>query len=289
LSLNTFLNWALIYGHLGLPAMGVEGSALATLISRIVEVVLTVFNALRYERFKLKIKLLLRPGIIITKDFARYSAPVVINETLWSVGFSMYAVIIGHLPGAAAAVAAYTIALTLERLISGAYFGVGSAAAVLVGVPLGSGDRDRAYTAGITVIWLALGFSIVLAALLLVLTNILIAPYILPLFINSEETMRISKFMLMVLSVAMPFKAFNFSVIVGVLRGGGDVRIGVLLDIGCMFGFALPLAALAGWVFGASVFLVYLFINSEEVVKSIFVYWRLTQKKWLKNVTRELT
>ena len=285
-SINTLLNWLLIYGHLGFPALGVEGSALATLISRVVEVVLTAFNAFRYERFRLNLKLMLRPGLVIVKDFARYSAPVVVNETLWSAGFSMYAVIIGHLPDAVTAVAAYTIAITLERLISGIYFGVGSTAAVMVGMPLGSGDKEKAHSAGITLLALTLGFGIVLGLLMLLLTNLLIEPYIFPLFVSSDETIRIGKFMLIVLAVAMPFKSFNFCAIVGVLRGGGDVKAGAMLDLCTMYAVSLPLSALAGLVFGAPIYLVYLLINSEEIIKSVLSFWRLSKKKWLQNVTR---
>jgi len=287
LSMNTFLNWVFIFGHLGLPALGVAGSGLATLISRVAELILTSFNAMRYERFRLHMKLLLKPGILMAKDFAKYSAPVVVNETLWGIGFSMYAVIIGHMPNAAAAVAAYTIALTLDRLASGFYMGIGNAASVSVGIPLGTGDKDRAYTAGITVLSLSAGFGIFLGIGMLLLTNFLIAPYILPLFVHSVEVVRIGKFMLILLAVMLPFRSYNYSIIVGILRGGGDVKAAALLDTCTMYGLTLPISALAGLVFGAPVYLVYLIICFDDIVKLFFTSWRLSQKKWLKNVTRD--
>ncbi|MDR2648478.1 MAG: MATE family efflux transporter [Clostridiales bacterium] len=288
MAVNTFLNWVMIYGNLGFPAMGVAGAALATSISRIAEASLTVIYALRSERFRLNIKLILRPGLIIAKDFARYSAPVVINEGIWSFGFSLYAVIIGHLPNAVTAVAAYTIALTIERLLSGVYFGIGGAAAVLVGTPLGAGDKEKAHAAGVTMLALTFGFGLCLGLIMLLLTDVLIAPYIFPLFATTEETLQIGKFMLRVLAVSMPFKAFNFCVIVGVLRGGGDVKAGVALDISTMYLVALPFSAIAGLVLGAPIYIVYILISSEELVKSFLSYWRFSQKKWLRDVTRQV-
>ncbi|MDR3120661.1 MAG: MATE family efflux transporter, partial [Clostridiales bacterium] len=281
---NTFLNWVLIFGKFGFPAMGVEGAALATLIARLIEVSITAAYALRTDRFRLDLRLILRPGFVIFKDFLRYSLPVVINETVWGIGFSLYAVIFGHMPNAVEGVAAYTITQTIDRMLSAAYFGVGSAASILVGAPLGAGDREKAHTAGVTMLTVTFIFGIVGGLLLLLATVFFVIPVLFPLFRAADETLRIGRTMLFISAVVMPFRAFNFCNIVGVLRGGGDVRAGVFLDVGAMYGVALPLAALSGLVFRAPVIVVYACISLEEVVKLFFGYWRFSQKKWLRNV-----
>ncbi|MDR1440088.1 MAG: MATE family efflux transporter [Clostridiales bacterium] len=285
---NTFLNWVFIFGNLGAPAMGVKGAALATLLARMLEFAAAAAYASRCTRLRLDFRAMIRPGVVIFKDFLRYSAPVAVNETVWGFGFSLYSIIIGHMPNAVAGVAAYTITLTIERLLSAVYFGVGSAASIMVGRPLGAGDREGAHTAGVTILCMTVLFGVVASLAMLAISMFIVIPLVFPLFGASEETMAFGRHMLLIMSIATPFKAFNFCNIVGVLRGGGDVRAGVFLDMGAMYGVALPLGAVAGLALNASVTVVFMLFNLEEIVKLFFGYWRFSQKKWLRNVTREM-
>lgn len=285
--LNTFLNWVLIFGKLGFPAMGVKGGAYATLISRIIEFIVTFSYAFRTRRFRLNLKAILHPGWIIFKDFLKYSLPVVTNEFLWGLGFSLYTVIIGHMPNAIESVAAYTITLNVERLLSAVYFGIGSAASILVGKALGANDKEGAHMIGTTMVSLTFVCGIVAALLMLVLSHAVVIPYIFPLFGAGELTKAIGSIMLTIVSISIPFRAFNFCNIVGVLRGGGDVKAGMLLDVGSMYLVSLPIAYITAFVIGAPIITVFLFIHAEEVVKFIFGLIRFCQKKWLRNVTRE--
>ena len=107
---NCAFNWVLIFGKLGFPELGLEGAAYATFAARIFEVIFVSIYALFVDkRIPLMPKKLLRPGKIIAKDYIKYATPVVINETLWSFGYSMYAVVFGHMQDAADIVAAYSI------------------------------------------------------------------------------------------------------------------------------------------------------------------------------------
>jgi putative MATE family efflux protein len=288
MALNTFLNWVMIFGKLGFPAMGIEGAALATVTSRVAEFLITAYYARARSSFRLDFRAILRPGVAIFKDFLKYSVPVIVNDAVWGVGFSFYAVIIGHMPDAVSGIAAYTITLTIERVLSAAYFGAGSAAAILVGKPLGAGDPEAARTAGTTMLLVTFLLGLAAGALMMALSLTLVEPVLFPLFGATEETRRIGGKMLIFLSIATPFKAFNTCNIVGVLRGGGDVRAGAILDLSAMYAVALPASALAGLVFGAPVLVVYALMNLEEVVKLFFGYWRFNQRKWLRNVTRDL-
>ena len=118
MAINVFLNWVLIFGKLGAPAMGLEGAAIATLISRIIEfLMVAVYMLFIDKRIPLMPKKMLKPGKIIAGDYIKYATPVVINETLWSTAYSMYAVVYGHMQGASDIIAAYSVTGSIERII----------------------------------------------------------------------------------------------------------------------------------------------------------------------------
>ena len=121
-ALNIFLNWVLIYGKLGAPMLGCAGAAVATLISRAFEVAVLCVYANVSRRLPLMPRALLHPGRVIAKDFARYALPVVCNECLWSLAFSLYTVIMGHMADNTPILSAYTIAGNLQRMMTPASF-----------------------------------------------------------------------------------------------------------------------------------------------------------------------
>ena len=121
---NTFLNWMLIFGNLGAPAMGVEGAALATLISRGVELVILAVH-IKCSRFlSLKPGLLLRPGMEMARRFVRYGGPVVCNETMWGLGTGIIPTIMGHMENSQEILAAYTLAGNVEKICMVLGFGI---------------------------------------------------------------------------------------------------------------------------------------------------------------------
>lgn len=285
---NTVLNYAFIFGKLGAPAMGVAGAALATLIARAIELIITAVYALVNTRFKLCFPRLLVPGRAIVADFVRFCTPVVANETLWGVGFSLYPIIIGHMPGSESGVAAFTIAQSIERISSCFYFGVGHAAAIIVGKRLGRGEAESAYPVAKRLIFLAFFSGVAAGLLLLLLVLSIVEPVLLPIFKASGETAALVMSMLMITCIAVPARGVNFTVVVGILRGGGDVTAGMLIDIVSMLVIAVPLAAVVGLVLEWGVVWVYGVMCAEEIWKFFASTWRFRQRKWIRNVTREM-
>ncbi len=287
--INTFLNWVLIFGKFGAPKMGVAGAALATVIARFIELIITVVYASRCKRFKLKLSVMLHPGKLIFSDFLRYSAPVVLNETLWGIGFSIYPVIIGHLVNASAAVSAYTISGNIERLLSVFLFAVGNAAAVIIGKALGSGksNPDQVFRMGFCLMMISIYGGIAGCLLICALNLTVIGPYILPLF-KLNEASGLAQTMLYITALGMPLRAIGTTGIVGVLRGGGDVRAALLFDTLPMYFFGIPLAAFLGLTLHMSVVWVYVVMNGEELIKASLIMWRLMSRKWIRNVTRDM-
>lgn len=316
---NTILNYVLIYGKAGFPAMGVEGAALATLISRALEVVLAVIYAVRNDTLRIEWKLLIRPGWVMFKDFVRYTAPVVINETAWGLGFSLYSVIIGHLPDSAVGLAAFSLTQAVERVVSGLYFGVGHAVGIMTGHRLGehvqppsqtessqieSSQTDvlqegvspngiDAHMMGIyrlirTLLSWAVAAGAIAMGLLFALVNMLVVPVIFPWLETPPEVIYMAWLMLLMMAVTLPVRAYNFTIIVGILRGGGDVRAAMYIDLFSMYLFGLPLALLAGFGLKLGALGVMMVVNIEEFFKIPITTWRFRAKRWLKNVTREI-
>ena len=287
MTLKTFLNWVFIYGMFGVPAMGIRGAATATLLARTFEFLLTSRFALFNKQFKLQFREMFRPGKTITMDYIRYSLPVVINESIWGFGSSMYTIILGHLPNAMEALASYAIIMNVERMVSSFHTSLSHVAAMLVGKELGADRKDSAYQTGLTMATLTAGMGACSGSLIALLSQILILPYVFPFFGASASTQAVGSSMILIAALSMPFRAMNFGGIVGVLRGGGDVKAAVAIDLGAMYGVGIPLTWLAGMYFGAPVPVVFFAMQMDEIAKAVMVVLRLRSKKWLRNITRE--
>lgn len=288
---NVFFNWVFIFGKLGAPALGVEGAALGTLLARGIELLIVIGYLIFYKKkpFKLEIRHILRPGITIFRDYLKYSAPVLLNETLWGLGASVYPVIYGHMNAASDIVAAFALAGNMERILTVAVFAMAHSAAVIIGTAVGSGgSRDEVLGLGKTVSLISTLVGFASGMLLLIFTFAIIRPVVFPVFNLTQNSQRIAMIFLIVSGCMMIFRAFNTTLIVGILRGGGDVKFGMYLDVAVMYFWAIPLGALAGLVFHIDFLWVYLFIVSEEFIKSAIGFIRFKSGKWVKNVTREL-
>ncbi|MDR0325149.1 MAG: MATE family efflux transporter [Oscillospiraceae bacterium] len=286
MSVSTILNYFLIFGIGPFPELGVRGAALATLLARILEIGVTFVFSARDTRFIMKPRLMLRPGRVLWKDYLRICLPVIGNEALWGLGFSLFPIILAYMPSNASGVAAYAIALNIERVAAALYFGVGHAIAVVVCKELGSGRKEGMYAMGKALLRRVLVAGSVAGGLLAVLTAFIIAPYMIPLFAESTETEQLARLMLLISCIAAPARAVNFTIIVGILRGGGDTKAAMIIDIISMYALAVPLAALAGLVFQWGALAVFCVMVFEEVWKFAVAWWRFKQKKWIRDVTR---
>ena len=284
---NTFLNWVLIFGKLGLPALGVYGAALATLLARSLELAITLCYALKNKRFPLQVKCLLRPGRLLLGKFFKYSTPVVINETLWGVGTSLYAVIMGHMENSASILASQTIAKNATDLFAIMGFALASAAAVIIGKEIGMGsDREIVYRRGAILCQLSVIAGAVMGGLMVLATFVLVIPHVYPLFHLSEQSASIATMMLVMRSCALPVIYFCSVIIVGVLRGGGDVRAATIIDIVPLWVLAIPGAALAGLVLHLDIVWVYICtLFLDHPVKIVMGAYRFRSKKWIRDVT----
>ena len=286
--LNVFLNWCLIFGHCGLPAMGVAGAALATLLSRAVQLIAVLLYALRDKRIPLSPRLMLRPGLVISRDFFRFSLPVVINETLWGFSQTAYTVVMGHMADSTRILSAYTLSGNLDRLLSVGLFAMGGAAAIIIGRDIGraGSTEDGIYHEAVQLNKLALVIGLISSSLILLLRTFAARQLIFPLMGLSSSAGDICMYMLLVSACLQPVRALVMTNVVGVFRAGGDVNAAALIDLLPLYLVALPLTAICAMVLGAGIHVVALTMYTDEVIKGFIILRRFPSRRWINNITR---
>jgi len=282
---NTFLNWILIFGKLGAPKLGIEGAAIATLISRCVELVIMFVHIARSKHFVLDVPSLLHPGREAAVKLFTYATPVILNETLWGIGTGLYPTIMGHMENSTEILAAFTVAGNIEKLALVALIGLSATAAIIIGREIGAGRQRTVYDVGLALNVLSTGVGLVVGLVMLALSWTLVPRYIFPLFQLSHSTSRIALTMLTMIAVMMAPRAFNFTNIVGVLRGGGDVRAATVIDLLPLWLVSIPAAALFGLVLKWGVFWVYVAISLDQLVKFFLGICRLRSGEWINDLT----
>lgn len=285
--LNIFLNWLLIFGSLGAPRLGVPGAALGTLISRAMEAAAVAVYIRLDRRLPLFSALILHPGRVIRRDFMRFSLPVVLNELLWSTGMSLYTVIIGHMPNNTPLLAAQTIAANLDRLLTVALLACSGAAAVVIGRELGRGRQDQAYGKAVALNYIAAAVGIASTGLVLLTRFHLAERFLFPFMRLEPAAVDTALYMLTVIACIIPIRALTLTNLVGILRGGGDVRFTTIVDTAFLYGLSIPATAVAALILGQDIRVVYPLMYLDELAKIIICLRRTKSRKWINNVTRE--
>jgi putative MATE family efflux protein len=281
LSINVGLNVVLIFGAGPFPALGVQGAAIATVASRLVEMaILLTASYSRSYAMAGSLQELFGFNLAFARRFLVIALPVIVNEMLWALGVTAQNVIFART--GTEAIAAFNITNTVSQLAWVFFIGVGNGAAVLIGKKIGEGsDATARRYAGLLVRFAPLSAAAI--ALFLVPMSWTL-PY---LFKVSPEVLGITGGMFALLALSYPFRAFNMSMIIGVCRAGGDTVFSVVYDIVFMWLVSLPLAAAASFAFGAPVWLIYLCLCVEDPLKMTLGLARLRSGKWLRDVTAE--
>ena len=277
LIVNAVLNYILIYGHFGLPALGVTGAAIATTVARIFETLILFIFMLKG---KSKIRLRLRHFKVkkhFIPEYIRTVLPVIGNETMWGLGISAYSSIFGHMNDSI--VAARQISGNLEQILTALCFGLGNAAAVVIGKKIGEKNQQGAllYSKKFAIISIVTGF--IIGVIMIIST-----PLFLSFFSVSNATKEYATILIVVTGIFMSVKMFNYMNIVGILRSGGDTRFCLILDVCTVWGIGVLSVFLAASVFKAPFIILALCLVSEELVKAIFGVKRFISKKWLNDL-----
>ena len=279
IAINVCLNYTFIFGHFGAPALGVVGAALATLIARAIEVCLVLgYTYGTHSPIAGRLSELFGWPREFTGKFAQTAAPVIANEFMWGLGTTMYSLAYGRMGDDA--VAAITIATTIQDIVVVLFQGLSAATAVILGNELGAGKLKRAERYATNFFILQFLVTLAAAAVVLAIRSPLIGLYnITPQVANDVRTC------ILVFALYMPAKMFNYVNVVGVLRSGGDTKMCFFLDTSGVWAIGVPLAFLGALVWHLPIYWVYALVMLEEVYKMILGYIRYRQKKWLKNLT----
>ena len=279
---NCALNWVLIFGTLGFPALGVVGAAIATGIARIVEASIVLIYAYRDDS---PVASSLKELFIIDKDFVgvyfKVSYSVILNEIIWSLGITAYSVIYAKI--GISEVASMQIATTINNLFMVMGIGVAVAASIVVGNQIGSGDEEKAIESAFK-----LGVLAPIIGTIMGIALYVAAPYVVKVFIVEAGTITSTITVLRIMACVAPLRFFNVVMIVGVFRGGGDTTYSMVVQSGVMWLLSIPMGYVAAVYFGLSLPEVFFIICLEEVFKLAFEAYRLRSKKWIKNVVNEV-
>ena len=278
--LNILLNAVFIFGLFGAPKLGVTGVAIATASSRLIQLVACVIVSLLSKDVKLNPAYMFIRSKTLLNDFIHLSLPALGNDLSWSVAFSMYSVILGHL--GTEAVAANSLVTVVRNVGSVFCFAIASAGTILLGRVMGQEEleKSKSYASRMlkmTVVAGAVGGVIVLA----------VTPFVLRFAFLNDTAMHYLKYMLLINSYYIMGSAVNTALIAGVFRAGGDTKFGLICDTIDMWVYAVPLGFFAAFVLKLPVLWVYFLLCTDEFVKWPWVIRHYRKGEWAKNITRE--
>lgn len=278
--LNIILNAVLIFGLLGVPALGVRGAAWATSIARGVELAWSAWATRRRHVVLVRWDRIFQRERVLAGDFWKYTKPVLAASMVWGIAFTLYSVIIGHM--GTDAVTANSIVSIAKSLLSCLIRGVGGGAGILIGNLLGAGELEKAREYGGRLTRLAILIGCLSGGLLM-----LLSPLIVRLVGYGDTASRYLQGMLLFCGVNMAFQAVNHVVLDGIFCAGGDSRFDMVGNIGAMWCFSVPMGFLAAFVLKLPVLAVYCIVNMDEIVKIPAVYLHYKKYIWVRNITRQ--
>lgn len=279
--LNIVLNYWLINGGLGVPALGVEGAAWATTISRGFQAALLLYM-LHYLKLPISIKKkdikLLSRG----KDWKKMInivLPMMFSFGLWSIGSFCYQLIYGRMGTQELAV--ISMLLPIEGMFLSLFFGIASACSISVGQHLGASRMEQAWQTAKLFSWLSPVIALLVGLFVILFSEYLLSPY------SKLEltTLRLADQVLITMALLSWMKVTSMTFAMGILRAGGDNKFVLMTDMIGMWLISLPLTYLSAFHWQLGLVLVVVTAYSEEIAKSALFAWRVKSKKWMKNIT----
>ena len=277
--INICLNTVLIFGFLGAPKLGIVGAAYATVTSRIVELIWAFFAVRHHSSVEIRWSGILHTDKTLTMDFWHYTFPVLGAALVWGIAFSLYSVILGHM--GSDAVAANSIASIVKSMVQCVIRGVSAGAGILVGNLLGANELEKARNYGGRITRISIVIGIVTGTVL-----ILLSPLVSGLAPMSDTAREYLQFMMIVLGFNLMGQSVNTTVLDGIFCAGGDSQFDMKGNLGAMWCFSVPLGFIAAFAFHAPVWLVYIIISLDEIVKLPAVYIHYKKYVWVRNITR---
>ena len=281
LIINVFLNAVFIFGLFGAPKMGVFGVAIATLIARCVELVICLVDFLRGTVLIPDLKLLFGHHAELQKDFFKYAGPALANDLIWTLAFSTYSIILGHMNEDI--VAASAVATTIRDMFTTVCFGISSGGTILIGKTLGAGDMDKAKKDASLLCRITFVSTAIMGIILVVVRH-----PVMGLFHKlTQQSYEYLDIMMLISGYYIIGQTMNTLLIAGIFRAGGNSKFGMICDTVTMWCVSVPLGFLNAFVFELPPMVVYFVLCLDEFWKIPVVYRYYKSYRWLKNITRD--
>lgn len=279
---NIFFNWIFIFGKFGIAPMGIKGAATGTLIARIIECIIICIYIFGFDkRISFNIKYIINKDTQLFKDYLKYSSPVVANELAWSAAISIQAAILGKLSNQI--LAANSISMVLQQLAMIISIGIANAGAVVIGKRIGQGDIQGARKDGA----LLMNWSIIIGSIGMIMVLLLRKPFASLYTKVDTATKLLAQDQMIIVAVIVLFATINCCSIVGVLRGAGDTKFAMKVEMIALWLIALPAGLICGFVIKAPILVTFSFLKIDEFIKSFIGFIRTKQAKAYRSVTRE--
>ena len=278
--INACLNYCLIFGNFGFPELGIVGAAIATLVSRITELVIILVYVLAIDK-KLNAKLweLLCVDWTYLRDYIKVAMPMVVNLTLWGVAQAAQAAILGHIN--ATVIAANSIAIVIFQIFAVVGMSSGNVSSVMIGKTIGEGQLHlvRSYSKTMQGIYLIIG--VVFGGLLFLLKDPIIGFYTV-----SDETKTLASAFLTVLSITTIGTCYEYPVAYGIIAGGGVTNYAAWADNLFMWLFTIPFAFLSAFIFQWPPVITFVFLKADQLLKCIPHFIVCNRYRWVRILTR---
>ena len=280
LGLNVFLNYLLIFGAAGLPAMGIRGAALATAIARGIELLICIVDSRVQNCFPADSEHIFHIPNELIADFAHYSLPALVNDMLWAFAYNMNSVIMGHL--GSDIVAANSVVTVARDLITTVGFGISAASSIMLGKLIGAGKKELAKKTAERIFRLTFLVSLLQGTVLFAVRPLV------PQFVNLSRTA--SGYLMTMLAISCIYQVgqvMNTLLIASFFRCGGDSKFGLKLDLFGMWAVSVPLSLIGAFLLKLPPIQVYCLMCLDEAVKLPFALYYYYRGGWIRDLTRE--